>query len=134
MRNGRCQHQFAPRKGCAHTNRYGATLVLMLEVQTDVVRPGACAPPLISFKLCTFSAIRIFWKASKTFGARKLVCSHKKSLRLSSHFGGLWVPNVQLFFLPKAKGQNIQPYLHSLTHWRTEVGGESSMQYLHTYI
>ena len=88
---------------------------------------GRMRPPLISFKLCTFSAIRIFWKASKTFGARKLVCSHKKSLRLSSHFGGLWVPNVQLLFLPKAKGQNIQPYLHSLTHWRTEVGGESSM-------
>ena len=61
---------------------------------------GACAHLAQTFELCAFSDIRIFWKASKTFGARKLVRSHKKSLRLSSLFSGLWA-ELALILLPK---------------------------------
>jgi hypothetical protein len=80
---------------------------------------GACAHLVQTFELCAFSDIRIFWKASKTFGARKLVRSHKKSLRLSSLFSGLWVEPA-LILLPKKRRPKSSALLPRFCH--TEAG------------
>ena len=81
---------------------------------------GACAHLAQTFELCVFSDIRIFWKASKTFGARKLVRSHKKSLRLSSlPFWPLGRASAH-FVAQKLEAKKAQP--HYLEFCHTEAG------------
>ena len=84
---------------------------------------GACAL-FNKFELSGFSDIRIFWKASKTFGARKLVRSHKKSLWLSGHFGGLWVPTIHYRCPKKRKGQKFQPSCKLCTYTMHNLNSE----------